>query len=91
VSVVLRKGGALQGVARNLTNYSLQLQDAQGNLHLLAMSEIQEMILAKGSPMPKDYAERLTSRELEDVLAYLSRQSARPIEPKSEKQPGETK
>jgi putative heme-binding domain-containing protein len=90
VSVVLRKGGTLQGVARNLTNYSLQLQDAQGNLHLLAMSEIQEMTLAKGSPMPKDYAKRLTSRELDDVLAYLSKQSARPIEPKTEKKPGET-
>lgn len=91
VSVVLRKGGTLQGVARNLTNYSLQLQDAHGNLHLLAMSEIREMALAKGSAMPKDYAKRLTSHELDDVLAYLSRQSARPIEPKSEKKPVETK
>jgi putative heme-binding domain-containing protein len=91
VSVVLRKGGTLQGVARNLTNYSLQLQDAHGNLHLLAMSEIQEMTLGKGSPMPKDYAKRLSSRELENVIAYLSRQSARPIEPKSEKKTAETK
>jgi putative heme-binding domain-containing protein len=91
VSVVLSKGGTLQGVARNLTNYSLQLQDAHGDLHLLSMSEIREMTLAKGSPMPKDYAKRLTSSELEDVLAYLSRQSARPIEPKSEKKSDETK
>lgn len=83
VSVVLRNGTTLGGVARNLTNYSLQLQDAEGNLHLLSMAEIREMTLAKGSPMPKDYGKRLSTSELDDVLAFLSRQSARPIEAKT--------
>jgi len=32
--------------------------------------------------MPKDYGKRLSAQELEDILAYLSRQSARPIEAK---------
>jgi putative heme-binding domain-containing protein len=82
VKVVLRKGATLQGVARNFTNYSLQLQDAQGNLHLLSMADIREMTIAKGSSMPKDYGQRLTAQELDDLLAYLSRQSARPIEAK---------
>jgi cytochrome c oxidase cbb3-type subunit III len=80
VTVVLRKGTTLKGVARNRTDYSLQLQDADGNLHLLSMAEIAEMKLAKGSPMPKDYGTRLSKPELDNVLAYLSRQSARPIE-----------
>jgi cytochrome c oxidase cbb3-type subunit 3 len=82
VKVTLRTGAKLQGVARNFTNYSLQLQDAEGNLRLLSMADIREMTLAKGSAMPKDYAKRLSSQELDDLLAYLSRQSARPIEAK---------
>jgi hypothetical protein len=80
--VVLRQGTVLQGVARNVSNYSVQLQDADGNLHLLSMSDIEEITLAKGSPMPKDYGKRLTTHELDDLLAFLSRQSARPIEAK---------
>jgi cytochrome c oxidase cbb3-type subunit 3 len=84
VSVILSNGTALGGVARNLTNYSLQLQDAGGNLHLLSMSDVREMTLAKGSPMPKDYAKRLNRQELDDILAFLSRQSARPVESPSE-------
>ena len=44
------------------------------------MSDVREMTLAKGSPMPKDYAKRLNKQELDDILAFLSRQSARPIE-----------
>jgi putative heme-binding domain-containing protein len=84
VSVVLRSGATLAGVARNRTNYSLELQEANGNLHLLSMSEIREIKLSKRSPMPKDYAQRLDKVELDDILAYLSRQSARPIEAKKE-------
>ena len=34
--------------------------------------------------MPKDYATRLSQAELDNLLAYLSRQSARPIEKKKE-------
>lgn len=82
VTVVLRQGTTLKGVARNRTNYSLQLQDADGNLHLLSTADILEMTLAKGSPMPKDYGARLSATELDDMIAYLSRQSARPIEMK---------
>lgn len=80
VKVVLRTGAVLQGAARNVTNYSLSLQDNEGNLHLLAMSDIKEMTLGKGSSMPKDYRKRFTTHEIDSLLAYLSRQSARPIE-----------
>jgi len=82
VTVVLRSGAKLQGVARNFTDYSVQLQEADGNLRLLSMTDIREMSFAKGSSMPKDYEKRLSKDELNDLLAYLSRQSARPIEVK---------
>ena len=50
------------------------------NRHLLSAADIREMTLGKGSPMPKDYGTRLSRTELENLLAFLSRQSARPIE-----------
>lgn len=80
VTVVLRTGRTLHGVARNRTNYSLQLQDAEGNLHLLSMADVREMTLSKGSPMPKDFGKRLSAQEIDDLVAYLTRQSLRPVE-----------
>ena len=82
VTVVLKNGKTLRGVARNRTNYSLQLQDADGNLHLLSMAEVRELTLSKGSPMPKDFGKRLSAKEIDDLLAYLSQQSIRPVEKK---------
>ena len=82
IKVVDKRGRSIEGVARNRTNYSLQIQDAQGNLHLLSMADVREMTFSNGSPMPKDYRSKLSVQELEDLLAYLSRQSLRPREEK---------
>jgi putative heme-binding domain-containing protein len=82
VKIVDKRGRTIEGVARNRTNYSLQVQDAQGNLHLLSMADVREMTLSAGSPMPKDYKSKLSSQELDDLLAYLSRRSVRPREEK---------
>ena len=82
IKVVDKRGRTIEGVARNRTNYSLQIQDAQGNIYLLSTSDIREMTLAKGSPMPKDYKSQLSAKEIDDLLAYLSRQGLRPPEEK---------
>jgi putative heme-binding domain-containing protein len=80
VTVVLANGKTLRGVARNRTNYSVQLQDAEGELHLVSMGDVREMTISKGSPMPKDFGKRLSAREIDDLVAYLSRQSTRAVE-----------
>ena len=80
--MLLKNGKTIRGVARNRTNYSLQLQDADGKLHLLSMHEVSRMSVAKGSLMPKDFGKRLDSQEVDNILAYLSRQSVRPVDPK---------
>jgi len=80
VAVLLKNGKTLRGVARNRTNYSLQLQDRDGNLHLLSMSEVTKINLTKGSLMPKDLAKKLSAQEIDNVVAYLSRQSVRPAD-----------
>jgi putative heme-binding domain-containing protein len=79
VSLSMKSGKRLQGVARNRTNYSLQLQDSDGALHLISMSDVAGVELVKGSVMPKDYAKRFSAGEIENLLAFLSRQSVRPI------------
>ncbi len=82
MSVSLRNGKTLRGVARNRTNYSLQLQEANGNLHLLSMNDVTKITLTKSSLMPKDFAKRLSSEDIDNLVAYLSRQSLRPAEEK---------
>ena len=80
VNITLRNGKTLKGVARNRSNYSLQLQDAQGNLHLLNVADIASIKITGGSPMPKDFAKRLNQDEIENLLAYLAKQSVRAVE-----------
>ncbi|MFN7920285.1 MAG: c-type cytochrome [Bryobacteraceae bacterium] len=80
VTVTLANGKTLKGVARNRTNYSMQLQDAQGNLHLVNMADVTAMSMSKGSPMPKDYAKKLSTGEIDNLVAYLSRLSVRGVD-----------
>ena len=84
VTLIRTNGGRLEGYLRNRTNFSIQMLDAGGNLHLVRTDELREIILAKPSPMPKDYQTRLSKQELDDLLAYLSRQSLRPADAKQE-------
>ena len=77
VSLTLKNGKKLEGIARNRSNYSLQLIDRQGELHLLRMNDIQELTVRASSPMPGDYGQRLSSSQLRDLLAYLAGQATR--------------
>ena len=78
-TVLTTRGVRITGILKDNTNYSVVIQDAGGNLHLLPMLEIREMTLRNGSLMPDDYTRRLAGKELGDLLAFLSRQSVRPV------------
>jgi putative heme-binding domain-containing protein len=80
VLVTLGNGETIRGVARNTSNYSIQLLDADGELRLLSKSEVAKVDFPKDSWMPANYAERLSRQQVTDLLAFLSRQSVRPIE-----------
>ncbi len=80
VTITMRNGKTLKGIARNRSNYSLQLQDAQGDLHLLNVADFASIKITSGSPMPKDFAKRLNKDEIENVLAFLAKQSVRAVE-----------
>jgi len=80
VTAVTTSGRKIEGVLKNRTNYSLQIQDAQGNLHMVSTAGLREITLEKKSPMPKDFKSRLSREEFRDLVAFLSRQSMRPAE-----------
>ena len=52
--------------------------DRKGALHLISMTEVKALDISQKSPMPADFGARLSAQEMEDLLAYLSRQSLRP-------------
>lgn len=77
--VSMKNGQTLEGVLKNRNNFSLQLLDARGELHLLLMSSVKEMTVSKDSAMPANYKSRLSKTEIDALVAYLARQTARPM------------
>ena len=77
VTVKLKNGETIRGVARNRNNYSLQVIERAGKLHLLSMRDVAELEILERSAMPGDYGERLSAEELENLFAFLARQSLR--------------
>jgi cytochrome c oxidase cbb3-type subunit III len=71
VIVITADGQTLTGVVRNEDNFSLQLQAANGTLHLLNRSELRSIEYQARSLMPDDYGARLSRQELDDLASYL--------------------
>lgn len=79
IVITLKDGKEIRGVARNRNNYSLQVLDQGGNLHLISMLDVEKLVISARSPMPDDFGRRLSTKELQDLLAYLARQAVRPV------------
>jgi cytochrome c oxidase cbb3-type subunit III len=73
ITAVLKSGRTIRGVAKNHNNYSVQILDTAGKLHLLNLDEIAKLEMTDGSMMPalSDEAEAI------HLIAFLSRQSTR--------------
>jgi len=69
VTVRMRDGQTIRGVAKNESAFDLQLISADGKLHLLLKDQVAEVVREK-SLMPKLDA---TPAEMRDLVAYLSR------------------
>ncbi len=77
--IAVDKGGhRIQGVAKNNSNYSIQILDEAGKLHLLNKSDLQQLDFQSKSLMPDTYKQSLSSQEIQDLVAFLSRQALRP-------------
>ena len=87
VTVETAEGKKISGIARNNSNYSIQMIDKEGKLHLLAKQDLRSIEFPQKSWMPDDYADRLSEEEVQNVLAFLSRQAAHHL-PAAPKQTG---
>ena len=74
VTAVLKSGRTVQGVAKNHNNYSVQILDNAGKLHLLSHDEIAKLEVMDASMMPAVS----DPNEVLHLVAFLSRQSTRP-------------
>jgi len=68
------KGERLRGVARHESNWSLEVLDERGDLHLLHGAEMRKAQFQSRSWMP---AAHLSDDEMRNLLAYLSRRTLR--------------
>src|SRR5262249_14489796 len=68
VTVRLRNGQTIRGIAKNESAFDLQLLAMDGKMHLLQKDQVTEVVREK-SLMPKTEA---SATELRDVVAYLS-------------------
>jgi putative heme-binding domain-containing protein len=72
VEAVLPDGRKLTGVARTEDNFTITLQTEDGRWHTLDKSKLKDLKHTEHSLHPRDYATRLSSGELNDLVSYLS-------------------
>jgi len=70
VTVVTKDGRTLHGRRLNEDTYTVQIIDEQENLVSLAKADLRDLTVGRQSKMPS-YADRLTTEEVADVIAYL--------------------
>ncbi len=80
IAVKTKDGRAIEGVVKNYSNYDVQMTDRTGKLYIFKTPELASVKITVTTWMPQDYAKRISREELTDLLAYLSRQSSRPID-----------
>jgi cytochrome c oxidase cbb3-type subunit 3 len=77
VTIVTKTGARIEGLAKNENNFSIQVLGKDEKLHLITNDEIKTIQHAEKSLMPADAAKRLSKDELQDLLAFLARQTGR--------------
>jgi len=75
VVVTTNIGQKITGVLRNEDAFTLALQTEDGRFHLLARNEVSAVHYTGHSLMPRDYGNRLTSKELNDIVSFLIAES----------------
>ncbi|MGP0020294.1 MAG: c-type cytochrome [Candidatus Sulfotelmatobacter sp.] len=83
VTAVAGDGRKFSGMIRNEDNASLQLQDEDGRFYLLMKSSLMSVQRKTGEPMPLDYGQRLSTSDLDDLVAYILREARAPDVPSS--------
>jgi len=72
VTLVTRTGERIRGVRKNEDEFSIQIMDMRERLQGYLKSSLAEFTLDKQSVMPAYGADRLSDRDLDDLLRYLT-------------------
>lgn len=70
-TATMMDGSQITGVIRNEDNFSIQLQTASGEFHFVGKQDVRNLRYETGSLMPSDYGNRLSSKELDDLINFL--------------------
>ena len=73
--VVSKSGQRFTGIIKNEDDFSLELLDDHEQLQLFNRGDLREIHYKDSSLMPAHYDKTLTPADLEDLLAFLSRQA----------------
>jgi cytochrome c oxidase cbb3-type subunit 3 len=71
-NIVTNDGKTIRGLVRNEDSYSMQVMGFDQELHLLERSKLKSVTYDPKRLMPSDYDKRLTKKEFEDLLAYVT-------------------
>ena len=74
MKLATKSGETIQGVIKNENNFSIQVMDRSYQIHLLNRDEVAQIEYGTESLMPHNYGQILSSGEIQDLLAFLSRQ-----------------
>ena len=86
VVVKTSDGTALNGIARNEDNFSLQLQTPDGAFHFFDKSQVQSIEHQPRSLMPADYGSKLSRQELDQLVSYLMSIAQKPTTKKAQEE-----
>lgn len=73
VNIVTNDGRKIRGVLRNEDSFSLQMIGLDQKVYLLKRPQIRSIDYETKRLMPSDYDKRLTEKEYNDLLAYVTR------------------
>jgi cytochrome c oxidase cbb3-type subunit III len=70
-------GNPLRAIVKHESNWALEIIDEKGGLHLLHGLQVKQAVPVPNQWMPDDYGRRLSQNDLQNLFAYLSKQSLR--------------
>jgi cytochrome c oxidase cbb3-type subunit III len=73
VTVVLKDGQKVTGIAKNEDTFSVQLMDTDQRLRFFLKSDVKDVVHVRKSLMPAYTDQIISPAELQDLLAYLER------------------
>lgn len=73
VEVETRDGATYKGLVRSRDNFDIVLQSEDGAFHSLLRDRIVHITTSSQPLMPQDYAEKLSTKQIDDLISFLLR------------------